>query len=90
MKQNKTSVTSTGRWNVTKRAGFETGARAHVALRNGTKHTRQLLQRGHGLLRNGHGSKLCATHVPVSLIVVDGAADDVHSSSIGNVDASSL
>ena len=42
---------------------FETGARAHVALQNGTKRTRQLHQRGDGLLRNGRGSKLGVTHI---------------------------
>jgi hypothetical protein len=41
---------------------FETGVRAHSALRNRTKRTRQLHQRGNGLLRNGRGSKLGVTH----------------------------
>ena len=65
---------------------FETGARAHVALRNGTKRTRQLHQRGvvvGPLFETG----VCA-HI-WSLIVVDGAIIDVHSATL-NVNASTL
>ena len=49
-----------------------------------------ILQQCDGLLRNDHGSNLCATYwSSSSLIVVDGAADEVHSSA-SNDDTSSL
>ena len=62
--------------------------RAHSALRNRTKRTRQLHQRGHGLLRNGRGSKLCKTH-EIGVVAKDLAGLDDYVSA-KDVDSSAL
>ena len=78
MKQKETSVTSTGRCG----GPFVRNRRvcSHTA-KHRTKRTCKLHQRGNGTLRNGHDSKLRATHVEGS-VGVDLAGLDSHVSSI--------